>query len=97
MKINFLKAGLIIFVIIGFIYFIFQYVFFKPETQKTTKATGETVALSFTPSTATLDVNEVATTTIKVKPSISMSFRGYHFKATFNKSKIEITDIDYKL
>lgn len=97
MKDHLFRLILIFLVIAGTTYAIFQYVFFKPSTQRNTKAAGETVTLSFTPASANLAVDAEETTTIKVKPSVDLIIRGYVLNVTFDKSKVEIKDISYKL
>lgn len=60
------------------------------QAQKNSKASGETVNLTFSPTTGT------ATTTIRIQPSKALFLRGYQFQISFDKSKISITDISYK-
>lgn len=59
------------------------------------KATGETVSFIFNPAL----VNQASgdfVTSVKIKPSVDMSIRGYQFEITFDKSKIQFKNIQYK-
>lgn len=97
MRNHVLKLILVFLTVVGVTYFILQYVFFNSQTQKDTKAAGEKVSLSFVPPSDNLTVNAETTTMIKLKPSELMLARGYLFRVVFNKNKVQIKDIDYKL
>ena len=59
------------------------------------KATGETINFVFDPAS----VNQASgdfVTSVKIKPSVDMTIRGYQFEITFDKSKIQFKNIQYK-
>ena len=61
------------------------------------KATGETINLSFTPATATVAANADFTVTILAKPSLNTVLRGYKTKVSFDKAKLNFKSIRYKV
>lgn len=95
---NFVLRIILVFaVVVGVTFLMLNYIFFNQNAPKS-KATGETMTLSFNPATATLGTDgQEATTIVKVKPSVVMVARGYYFKVTFDKAKVQIKDITYKL
>lgn len=91
-----LFVGSLIVILVG-LWFI-NYLFFNKEAPKRSKATGAaTVGLSFSPSSATGAVNQDFTTTLKVHPTLDMYIRGYEFRIDFDKTKVTVKDIQYKL
>jgi hypothetical protein len=83
-----------ILVFIGIALFIVNYLFY--QTGKKSKATGETVSLSFNPSSATAQSNQDFSTTIKVQPSSAITIRGYEFRINFNKDNLAVKEVNYR-
>jgi len=92
MKKELLKIATIFFVTVFAVVWALNYIYLGPHKSK---AVGETVSLSFSPST--VSGTTALTTTIKALPSAAITLRGYKFKINFNKSKVQITDINYKI
>jgi hypothetical protein len=67
------------------------------QTQKKSKASGESVTASFSPATFTFTANQDLSTMIKIQPSVDMSIRGYYITVNFDKTKLQLKNIDYKL
>lgn len=61
------------------------------------RAAGESVRMSFSPSTIQTTSNQDFVEVIKASPSINMSTRGYVFKVTFDPAKVHVKNIEYKL
>ncbi len=59
------------------------------------KATGETVSFIFDPSSVSQSSGDF-TTSVKIKPSVDMTIRGYQFNIPFDKSKVQFKSIIYK-
>lgn len=88
---------LIIFVIAALIIIFFINFSFFNNANKRSKATGETLDLVFDPAITTVNQNQDFVTTIKAKPSIDMTIRGYIFKIKFNQNDMAVKDINYQL
>jgi len=96
---NFIFRIVLIFTaVVGVTFLMFNYLFYNSSTSRGSRATGETMTLSFNPATANLTTDgQEVTTTIKVKSSVVMVTRGYYFKVNFDKTKVQIKDLNYKL
>jgi len=93
MKKELLKISIIFFVTVFAVVWALNYIYFGQAPRS--KAAGETVSLSFSPPTVSGTTG--LTTTIKALPSAAITLRGYKFKVNFDKSKVQITNIDYKI
>ena len=91
-----LKSKIIIFVLIGLLAFYLGLRFFGVNPFKS-KATGETVTFDFNPSSASSGVNQDVSSTINAKPSLDMNVVGYILKMSFDKTKLQVKNIEYKL
>ncbi len=80
--------GLGVLIVIGMGLYIYN------QGQKS-KAAGDTVTLSFNPSSQTVTSGQDFTATINAGPSSDMTMRGYHFNVAFDKSKVQVKDIKY--
>jgi hypothetical protein len=89
------RVLVVILVFIGIVFFIINYLFY--QTGKKSKATGETVSLSFNPSLGAAQSNQDFSTTIKVQSSSALSIRGYEFRINFNKDNVAVKEINYRL
>ncbi len=94
MKKELLKISIIFFVTVFAVVWALNYIYFGQAPKS--KAAGETVSLSFSPSTVSGTTGPL-TTTIKALPSAAITLRGYKFKVNFDKSNVQITDINYKI
>ncbi len=61
------------------------------------KASGETIDVIYDPTSTTVEANKDFTVSIKIKPSVDVSLRGYYFKIPFDKTKINLKNIEYKV
>ncbi|QQG44209.1 MAG: hypothetical protein HYW86_05115 [Candidatus Roizmanbacteria bacterium] len=93
----YIKLGVILFFSLSVLLVMMRYVFLEKDVQKTTKASGESVVLSFTPVIITAPPKQEFTVVVKAKPSIDITTRGYSFKVNFDKAKVQLKDIEYKL
>lgn len=93
MKKELLKISIIFFVTVFAVVWALNYIYFGQAPKS--KAAGETVSLSFSPSTVSGTTG--LTTTIKALPSAAITLRGYKFKVSFDKNKVQITDINYRI
>lgn len=96
MKKEVLKIATIFLITIGVVLWGLNFIFFKGNAPKS-KATGETMNLSFTPATATVAANADFTVTILAKPSINTVLRGYKTKVNFDKAILKLKSIKYKV
>lgn len=96
MKKEILKIGVIFAVTVGVVLWGLNFIFFKGNAPKS-KASGETMNLSFTPATATVAANADFTVNILAKPSINTVLRGYKTKVNFDKAILKLKSIQYKV
>lgn len=96
MKKEFLKIGIIFFVTIAVVLWGLNFIFFNGNAPKS-KATGETMNLTFDPTTKTVAANGDFVVSILVKPSINTIIRGYKTRVNFDKAKLKFKSIQYKL
>ena len=94
MKKEILKIATIFLITIGVVVWGLNYIFFGAPKSK---ATGETMNLSFTPATATVAANADFTVNILAKPSINAVLRGYKVNVNFDKTKLAFKSIQYKV
>jgi hypothetical protein len=91
---NNLKIFVTILIILGVVFWAFNALYFN-SSQKS-KASGETMALAFNPSSVTTEANKDFSVTITAKPSINTVLRGYKTRINFDKSKLALKSITYK-
>lgn len=95
MKNNILKFGIIFFVIIGVIAWALNALLFN-SSQKS-KASGETMAITFNPTTVTTTAGQDFTVSLRIKPSVAAQLRGYKIRLNFDKNTLKFKAIDYKI
>lgn len=95
MKKELLKIGMIFMVIVVAVFFGLNYIFFSQNAPKS-KATGETMNLSFNPASSAPIANADFTVSVLAKPSINTVLRGYKTKINFDKAILKIKSIQYK-
>lgn len=96
MKKEFLKIGIIFFVTIAVVLWGLNFIFLNKNAPKS-KATGETITLSFNPPSVTPAANEFTVSLIAIPPSNTTTLvRGYKTKVDFDKAILQLTDIQYK-
>lgn len=95
MKKEILKIATIFLITVGVVVWGLNYIFFGQAPKS--KATGETMNLSFTPATATVAANTDFTVNILAKPSINTVLRGYKVNVNFDKTKLAFKSIQYKV
>lgn len=84
--------------LVGLSVLLFTLISNKEPVTIRSKADGATlVNMEFSPSTITKSVNDEFTTTIKAMPTVRFFTQGYSFGLNFDKAKLEVTDITYKL
>lgn len=95
MKSEIIKIFIVFLVVIGLVFFGLNYIFFN-KSGPTTKATGETMNVSFNnKDPVSMVLNGEFTVTLQAKPSINTILRGYHNKIIFDKSKLKFMSITY--
>lgn len=98
MKKELVKILLIFLVTAGAVFFGLNYVFLSGNSIKTKAADDSKVTLWFDPATGTPAANAEFTTTVKVKgTSADVQMRGYDMKYTFDKTKLQLKKIEYRL
>lgn len=96
MKKELMKILLIFFVTVFAVIFGLNYIFFSGQSPKSKAAdTNPPITFTFNPSSINQSTGDF-TTTIQVKPSVDMMIRGYQFGISFDKTKIQFKDIQYK-
>jgi hypothetical protein len=101
MKKEFLKIGIIFFVTIAVVLWGLNFIFFNGNAPKS-KATGETMTLSFDPTTvntAAMGPTQLVSVTLRIKPTGTaiVRLRGYSLNIPFDKNKLDIHSIEYKI
>ncbi|MDO9028773.1 MAG: dockerin type I domain-containing protein [Candidatus Roizmanbacteria bacterium] len=91
------KLIVIFLIVIGVVIWTLNYLFLSEKTAPRSRASGETVELSFDPSSSTAAANQDFFTTLKIKPSVDISLRGYLVNLVFDKSKLNLKKIEYKI
>ncbi len=87
------KIIIIFLITIGLVLWGLNFIFLGKAPKS--KATGETISFVFDPAL----VNQASgdfVTSVKVKPSVDMTIRGYQFEINFDKTKIQFKSIQYK-
>lgn len=87
------KIVIIFLILVGVVAWGIRYIYFGSAQRS--KASGETVSFIFDPAS----VNQASgdfSVSVKIKPSIDMTIRGYQFGINFDKSKIQFKNIQYK-
>ena len=87
------KIVTIFLITIGLVLFGLNFIFFGPAPKS--KASGETVSFVFDPTSVNQSSGDF-TTSVKIKPSVDMTIRGYQFNISFDKSKLQFKSIIYK-
>lgn len=93
MKKELLKITTIFFVTVFAVVWALNFVFLGKAPKS--KAGGETISYIFDP----VSVNKSSgdfNVSVKIKPSVDMTIRGYQFKIAFDKSKTQFKNIQYK-
>ncbi|GAB4219822.1 MAG: hypothetical protein Fur009_7680 [Candidatus Microgenomates bacterium] len=93
-----LKIALIFIVLILTIYFALEYLFLSGKSQKSKAADESVVSLIVDPSSVNIEANKDFILTFKVKANSGNAFiRGYGQKIFFDKTKLQLKKIEYKL
>jgi len=92
------KIRYLFFALIGLILIriIIQY-FFYNNNQKKTKADEISYQLLFSPESASLSQNQDISTKVKIKATATTTIRGYYFKIYFDKNKLKLKNLNYRL
>ncbi len=67
------------------------------KSGKRSKATGESITMSFNPPSATATVNQDFVEMIKIKPSVDLRLRGYLVEFNFPKESLQLKKITYRM
>lgn len=97
MKKDLPKLIVIFLIVVGVVIWTLNYLFLSGKTAPRSRASGETVELSFDPSSSTAVANQDFLTTMKIKPLVDISLRGYLINLVFDKTKISLKKIEYKI
>lgn len=83
--------------LLAFLWFL-NYVFYNNQTGKRSKAQSvPTFTIGFSPVAVQAPIGQSFTETIHTIPPSDMSLRGYEMRVTFDKTKVHVTNITYKL
>ena len=97
MKKDLIKIITIFLIVVGIVFWGLNYIFLNQNGPKS-KAAGETINLSFNPGTvSTTATNPDFTVNVVAKPSKDAYFRGYETRVNFDKTKLALKSISYKL
>lgn len=96
MKKEYFKILTIFVIIVGVVYWTLNFIFFQGKAASS-KAGGETINLIYDPTSVNPQANTDFTVTLKVKPSVDITLRGYRVRLIFDKTKLNIKKIEYKL
>ncbi|NMB84306.1 hypothetical protein GYA28_03375 [Candidatus Roizmanbacteria bacterium] len=81
-----------------FAYAVFRYVYFNQNTQKKSRAAGETISLYFSQAAVSLNSgNGTASLSLMIDPESAVNLRAFTSRINFDKTRIEVTGIDYKI
>lgn len=97
MKNNWAKLLVVFIVTVGAVFWALNYLFLSGKTAPKSKASGETIEISYDPVAPTVAANQDVTVMIKMKPSANIALRGYTLKLKFDNNIINAKYIDYKL
>lgn len=87
------KIAAIFLITVGLVFWGLNFIFFGQAPKS--KATGETISFIFDPASVSQASGDF-TTSVKIKPSVDMTIRGYQFEINFDKTKIQFKNIQYK-
>lgn len=96
MKKDLSKIITIFLITVGIVYWALNFIFFNQQGPAS-RAGGETMQLIYDPTSATPAINTDFTVSLKVKPSVDVTLRGYRIRLIFDKSKLNAKQIEYKL
>jgi len=96
MKKNLFKIVTIFLITVGVVYWALNFIFFN-QKGPSSKAGGETMDLTYDPTSVTPAINTDFTVTLKIKPSVDISLRGYKIRLIFDKTKLNVKKIEYKI
>lgn len=97
MKKDWAKLIVVFVITIGAVFWALNYLFLSGKTAPKSKASGETIEVSYDPAAPTVAAGQDTTIMVKIKPSANIALRGYTLKLKFNKEILEAKYIDYKL
>jgi len=95
MKKDIIKIAAIFIVTVGVVFWALNALYFGAS--KKSKASGETVTLSFNPNSVATSVNQDFQISIRAATSIVSQLRGYKVRVNFDKDKLKLKTIEYKL
>ncbi|PJC83690.1 hypothetical protein CO006_00410 [Candidatus Roizmanbacteria bacterium CG_4_8_14_3_um_filter_35_14] len=91
---------IIFLVVIGLVFWMWNYLFLSGKTAIKSRATDESIlSLSFNPNASTLSTGQEMETTLKIKPTVEggILVRGYLVSLFFDKTKLQLKNIEYKI
>lgn len=96
MKTQFLKYAIIFFIVVGVVLWSLNFIFFNKNAPRS-KAAGETMSLSFNPSSVTPSVNSDFTVSLLASPSVATVLRGYATGIFFDNTVLALKSIQYNV
>lgn len=97
MKKDAIRLLVIFLVAVGAVFWALNYLFLSSNTAQKSKASGETVDISYDPASPTVAANADTTILVRMRPSANISLRGYTLKMKFNKAILKAKYIDYRV
>ncbi len=92
-----MKTRLILIILVLVVAGYFMASYLLESGSKKSKATGESITMSFNPSSATAAVSQDFVEMIKIKPSVDLRLRGYLVEFNFPKESFQLKKIMYKM
>jgi len=96
MKKETLRIIVIFLITIGAVYWALNFVFFNKLGPRS-KAGGETVDVIYDPASSAPTANADFNVSLRIKPSVDVTLRGYYIKIPFNKTHLKVKNIEYKV
>ncbi len=93
---NFIKTAIVLVIIGVGVFWALNFIFLNKQGPRS-KATGETIDIIYDPTAATVAANADFPVTVKIKPSVDVTLRGYYLRVPFDKTKLKVKSIEYKI
>ncbi len=97
MKKDWARLFVVFLITVGAVFWALNYLFLSGKTAPKSRASGETIEVSYDPAAPTVASGADVTVMVRMKPSANISLRGYTLKFKFDKNILQAKYIDYKL
>lgn len=93
---DFFKIVAIFLITVGIVFWVLNFIYFNRQGPAS-RAGGETMELIYDPTSVTPAANSDFNVTLKIKPSVDVTLRGYRVRLIFDQAKLKLKAIEYKL